>query len=77
MARHDELADSGRIPHHEIDRRLPTQEEKDALRGGDLDTVYFGDPNTDGSWRITFDGTDLLIQYRDSGTWQTEARFTP
>ena len=53
------------------------EEEKDALRGADLDTFYFGDPNTDGSWRLSFDGTDLLVQVRVSGSWQTEAQFTP
>jgi hypothetical protein len=74
---HRDLPDAGRITHPEIDARLPTAEEKQALRGADLDTVYFGDPDTDGSWRIYFDGTDLLIQSRESGTWTTQGRFTP
>jgi hypothetical protein len=30
--RHSELPDGGRTPHHEIDARLPSREEKDALK---------------------------------------------
>jgi hypothetical protein len=77
MRDHASLPDAGRTSHFEIDARLPTEEEKDALRGADLDTFYFGDPNTDGSWRLYYDGTNLLIQVRVSGSWQTEATFTP
>jgi hypothetical protein len=77
MGDHASLPDAGRVSHFDIDARLPTVEEKDALRGADLDTFYFGDPNTDGSWRIYFDGTDLLVQVRESGSWTTQAQFTP
>jgi hypothetical protein len=38
-----------------------------------LDTdLYFGDPATDGSWRITISGDDMLIQQRESGSWNTK-----
>jgi len=74
---HRELPDAGRITHFEIDQRLPSTQEKDALRGADLNTLYLGDPNTDGSWRMYFDGTDLLVQVRVAGTWTTEGRFEP
>lgn len=75
--RHTELTETGRIPHLTIDTQLPTNAEKEALRGADLSTFYFGHPTTDGSWRIYFDGTDLLVQVRVAGVWTTEVRFTP
>lgn len=31
-----------------------------------------GDPATDGSWRLSISGTDLLIQRRESGSWVTK-----
>jgi hypothetical protein len=76
MTYHTSLPDGGRIPHVEIDDRLPTAKEKQALLGSDLNTHYFGDPNTDGSWRLYFDGTNLLVQVRDSGAWVTEGWFS-
>lgn len=74
---HANLPDAGRTSHFEIDRLLPTDDEKNALSGATLTTFYFGDPTTNGSWRIHFDGTDLLIQVLVAGTWTTEGRFTP
>ena len=38
---------------------------------------YFGDQNTDGSWRVGVSGTDFLIQVRVSGTWTTKETYTP
>ncbi len=34
---------------------------------------YMGDPTTDGSWRITRSGNDLVIQRRESGSWVTKS----
>ena len=34
--------------------------------------VYIGDPDTDGSWRINVNGTDLEFQRRESGSWTTK-----
>jgi len=37
---------------------------------------YFGDETTDGSWRIERNGTDLLFQRRESGSWITKSTIT-
>lgn len=34
-----------------------------------VDSVYFGSPTTDGTWRIIPSGNDLSIQRRESGVW--------
>ena len=34
------------------------------------DMVYFGDPNTDGTYRIYNDGSSLRIQLRVAGAWE-------
>lgn len=39
--------------------------------------IYFGDSGTDGSWRIFKDGTDLKIQLRVAGIWNTRDTFLP
>ena len=38
---------------------------------------YFGDPVTDGTWRIYKDGANLKIQLRVTGSWETRDTFTP
>jgi len=38
----------------------------------DTDVHYFGDKDTDGSWRIIRDSGDLKIQLRDAGSWVTQ-----
>ncbi len=38
----------------------------------DTGAVYIGDRNTDGSWRITRSGNDLVFQRRESGVWNTK-----
>lgn len=38
---------------------------------------YFGDQNTDGSWRIVVDGTNLSVQYREAGNWIEKGSFLP
>ncbi len=41
------------------------------------DTFYFGDENTNGSWRIIISGTELSIQKREGGVWVEKSAFTP
>jgi hypothetical protein len=46
--------------------------------GDDVDipsnkAFYLGDPTTDGSWRITRSGADLVIQVRVAGVWTTKS----
>ena len=38
--------------------------------------VYFGDSNTDGSWRMLESGGGFYIQKRVSGTWTTKANWS-
>lgn len=38
---------------------------------------YLGDPNTDGSWRIVQDGTDLSFEKRESGAWVFKMKINP
>jgi len=37
---------------------------------------YFGDENTDGSWRFYISGVDMIFQRRIAGTWTTKGTFT-
>lgn len=39
-------------------------------------TLYFGDANTDGSWRITTESGNLVVQHRESGSWVTTHTFS-
>ena len=43
----------------------------------DTDAFYFGDPNTDGTWRIIRDGDDLSFERRESGTWNFKMKLNP
>ena len=48
------------------------------LVGSDNATVtYFGNPNTNGSWRIINDGTNLSFQRREAGVWVEKSAATP
>lgn len=38
-------------------------------------TVNLGDPNTDGSWRFTVSGNNLLVERRESGVWVEKSAF--
>jgi len=40
---------------------------------GDADAFYLGDPTTDGTWRITRSGNDLVHQRRESSVWVTKS----
>jgi hypothetical protein len=49
---------------------------------GDIETesgnaLYFGDPSTNGSWRIMRGGNNLNIQRREAGSWVTKGTITP
>lgn len=47
---------------------------------GDIETsgeFYFGDPTTDGSWRIIQDGNNLVFQRRELGVWTDKTAITP
>lgn len=44
---------------------------------GGEEYLYFGDENTDGSWRLIIDGDNLAIQKRESGVWVEKSSFTP
>lgn len=45
--------------------------------GGIAGVFYFGEQNTDGSWRFYKDGTDLKLQIRISGIWTTRDTYKP
>lgn len=89
---HVDLPDAGRVSHFEIDARLPTNGEKEALGGSvalpaDLllahgQALYFlasgeTEAESDGNWRIMMDGADLVTQVRVTGSWVTEVRHAP
>lgn len=38
--------------------------------------LYLGNTTTDGSWRITQSGDDLVFQQRESGTWNTKSTIS-
>jgi len=38
---------------------------------------YFGDIETNGSWRIIRDGNNLVHQRLETGTWTTKNTITP
>ena len=40
-------------------------------------SFYFGDKNTDGTWRITRDGNNLIHQRRELGAWVTKNTIIP
>ena len=58
------------------------QEAGSALRtAGDIevgsaDAYYWGDPDTNDSWRAMRSGDDLLFQQREGGTWNTKSTIS-
>lgn len=38
---------------------------------------YFGDRNTDGSWRIRVNGNNLVFERRESGAWVEKSAIVP
>ena len=37
--------------------------------------IYFGDVNTDGSWRMRISGATFIIEKRVGGSWVTSGTF--
>jgi hypothetical protein len=47
------------------------------LDGAEIRSIlYLGDSTSDGSWRFTASGDNLLIQQRESGTWNTKSTIS-
>ncbi|MCH8494014.1 MAG: hypothetical protein LAT57_00085 [Balneolales bacterium] len=42
---------------------------------GENESFFIGDKNTDGSWRITISGTDLVFERRESGSYVSKGSF--
>ena len=53
--------------------RLPSATEHSIASGG---AYYFGAAATDGTWRITRSGNDLVIQRRESGSYVTKSTIS-
>ncbi len=49
----------------------------DYIGTGNASTLYLGDPNTDGSWRVTVSGSNLNFERRESGVWVEKSAATP
>lgn len=47
------------------------------IETGSADAFYFGDPLTDGTWRIKRDGNDLSFERRETGTWVFKMKINP
>ena len=39
--------------------------------------VYLGDPNTDGTWRFVRNASNLRVELREGGTYNSKGSFTP
>lgn len=81
--KHQQLPGAGRETHREIDARLPSLQEKQTLRNlvqnAELELVADGNTgfDQDGNWRIRVDSNgDLVIEVRDAGSWDQQARWT-
>lgn len=44
---------------------------------GAADCSYFGDPTTDGSWRLRRSGNNMAIERREAGTYVAKSTITP
>jgi hypothetical protein len=81
--RHQQLDGAGRETHRDIDARLPSLQEKQALRNllrnAEIELVADGNSgfDQDGNWRIRIDSSgDLVMEARDSGAWVTQATWS-
>lgn len=43
----------------------------------EVTAVYFGDPDTDDSWRIIRSGNNLAFERREAGVWVEKSAVTP
>lgn len=57
-------------------KRLILTDDGD-LSLADNGNLGLGDPETNGSWRITREGDNLVFQRRESDTWVTKKTVTP
>jgi len=55
-----------------LERALVRVITRDVIDTSATGAWYLGDPGTDGSWRITRSGTDLVIHRRESAVWTTK-----
>ncbi|MFW6126128.1 MAG: hypothetical protein ACOC58_03395, partial [Chloroflexota bacterium] len=81
--RHDHLRDAGRTPHRDIDKQLPSPDEKmtlqKLLREQKFEIVAEGNTrfDQDGNWRLVINSNgDLDLERRESGSWTTKATWT-
>ena len=79
---HRRLTGAGRKTHREIDKHLPSPQEKETLTNivdnGELEMVSSGNAgfDQDGNWRIRIDSAgDLVIEVRQSGAWVEQAKY--
>lgn len=81
--RHTDLTDSGRIPHREIDHRLPTRNGArtllNLLQSQELEIIASGNTafDEDDNWRLRIDSSgDLVLEKRESGSWVNKKTWT-
>jgi hypothetical protein len=55
-----------------IRKRVTALERLQAIDTGATGAYYLGNSSTDGSWRITRSGNNLVIQRREAGDWVTK-----
>lgn len=72
-----DLSDSNQLV--ELNSYLQKMQAKinDSLELASDEAVYFGDRNTNGSWRIIRSGNNLLIQRLETSVWTTKDTITP
>lgn len=51
--------------------------KRDSLVVYNSNSIYFGDPSTDGTWKLKIDGDNFVIQKRENGAYVTKHTVTP
>jgi len=81
--KHNQLQNSGRTPHREIDKRLPTPDEKRTLQkllqDQKLEIIAEGntDFDQDDNWRFVIDAAgNLDLEKRVGGSWVNKDTWT-
>ena len=54
---------------------MSVRDETKGVSQGSDGTFYLGDPETDGSWRFTVSGDNLVVERRESGIWVEKSAF--
>ncbi len=68
----EDIKNELRLLYEELDRYLRLLWQDVATIQVDADGfVYFGNKDTDGTWRMGRDGVDWVLEHRESGTWTT------